>query len=252
MTQHPGSALTSASERAAALAPVHRAARNRRLARTAAAGLISFGMVGVFALPAYASAPEAVGTPDGFVVNQRLSTPVVDAADAPGSIAPIEASTAELDAELIAAEQRRADQAAAEERRVAEAAAQARTAPAAAATATVAGDVPAGVGASGIASAALSQLGQIQDCTALVERALRAVGIPAGDLGTQIGEYTALGGVLVTSGSYAPGDVLIWSGRHVAVYIGNGQAVHGGYGGNQTVVAGAFIDGAPNGVVRFG
>jgi hypothetical protein len=28
--------------------------------------------------------------------------------------------------------------------------------------------------------------------------------------------------------------------------------VHGGYGGNQTVVAGAFIDGAPSGVVRFG
>jgi cell wall-associated NlpC family hydrolase len=56
----------------------------------------------------------------------------------------------------------------------------------------------------------------------------------------------------VTSGDYAPGDVLIWSGRHVAVYIGNGQAVHGGYGGNQTVVASAFIDGAPDGVVRFG
>jgi cell wall-associated NlpC family hydrolase len=92
----------------------------------------------------------------------------------------------------------------------------------------------------------------MQDCTALVENSLRAVGIPAGDLGTQIGEYTGLGGTLVTSGDYAPGDVLIWSGRHVAVYIGNGQAVHGGYGGNQTVVAGAFIDGAPSGVVRFG
>ena len=84
----------------------------------------------------------------------------------------------------------------------------------------------------------------------MVERSLRAVGIPAGDLGTQVGEYTALGGVIVTDGAYAPGDILVWSGRHVAVYVGNGQAVHGGFAGN-TVVASAFIDGAPSAVVRF-
>src|SRR5690606_28745345 len=112
-------------------------------------------------------------------------------------------------------------------------------------------DIPAGAGAQGIVAAALAQLGVMQDCTALVENSLRAIGVPAGDLGTQVGEYTALGGTLVTSGDYAPGDVLIWPGRHVAVYIGNGQAVHGGYGGNQTVVASAFLDGAPGGVVRF-
>ena len=32
---------------------------------------------------------------------------------------------------------------------------------------------------------------------------------------------------------------------HIAVYIGNGQAVHGGYNGSETVVASAYLGQAP-------
>lgn len=115
---------------------------------------------------------------------------------------------------------------------------------------TAVADVPAGSGGAGIAAAAMAQLGQYQDCTAVVERALRAIGIPAGDLGTSVGEYLALGGSQV-SGDWAVGDILIWPGAHVAVYIGGGQAVHGGFLGSDTVIWSATGPGAPGAVVRF-
>ncbi|MFC7766136.1 hypothetical protein [Leucobacter soli] len=86
-----------------------------------------------------------------------------------------------------------------------------------------------------VVRSAMSQLGDFQDCTAVVERALRKAGVHAGDLGTQVGDYTELGGRKVT-GKYRAGDVLIWPGRHVAVYTGKGKAVHGGWNGGRTVV----------------
>ncbi len=220
-------------------------AKAKRIAQMAGAAALSFGLVGTFSLPAYATAPEPEGVPDGFAAAQTLKTVDVD-----DTVLPLVAPNGEVSAEIL--EEERLAEEAAEAARLAEEQAAAAAADQEAAQAYSGKDVPAGEGAQGIVNAALAQLGQFQDCTALVERSLRAIGIPAGDLGTQVGEYTGLGGTLVTSGDYAPGDVLIWSGRHVAVYIGNGQAVHGGYGGNQTVVAGAFIDGAPDGVVRFG
>lgn len=228
-------------------------AKAKRIAQMAGAAALSFGLVGTFSLPAYAIAPETEGLPDGFVAAQTLNTVEVDE-----TVLPLAAPEGAVGAEIL--EQER------EAKEAEEAAKRAKEEAAAAATATAGGaaasaqttqsyggqDVPAGAGAQGIVNAALAQLGQFQDCTALVERSLRAIGIPAGDLGTQIGEYTGLGGTQVFDGAYAPGDVLIWSGRHVAVYLGNGQAVHGGFGGNQTVVASAFLDGSPDGVVRFG
>ncbi|WP_125100482.1 NlpC/P60 family protein [Leucobacter chromiireducens] len=96
---------------------------------------------------------------------------------------------------------------------------------------------------------ARAQLGAYQDCTALIERALRSSGVKAGDLGTRTGEYTALGGKRVSAPQ--PGDVFIWEGRHVAMYIGNGKAVHSGFAGNQTVIASAYIEGSPSAIVRF-
>lgn len=80
-----------------------------------------------------------------------------------------------------------------------------------------------------IADAALAQVGVYQDCTMLVTNALKAVGInfhgwPA--------EYLSLGPV---TNNPVPGDIIVYSG-HVAIYIGDGKAVHGGYLGNQTVV----------------
>jgi cell wall-associated NlpC family hydrolase len=210
----------------------------------AGAAAISIGMVGTFALPAYATEPAVEGVPDGFV-NSAQTLQTVDAEDA---VLPLAAPDGAVDSAILEQE-RKQKEAEAE----AKAALAAQKSSVSKPTAAFSGkDVPAGVGASGIVAAATAQLGQFQDCTALVERSLRAIGIPAGDLGTQVGEYTGLGGTLVTDGAYAPGDILIWSGRHVAVYIGNGQAIHGGFGGNQTVIAGAFIDGAPDGVVRFG
>lgn len=233
----------------------------KRIGQMAGAAALSLGLVCTFGLPAYAVSSENNGLrADGFTdaaPGQVLKTNLSDEA-----VPAIVDTDGAVDSEVLAQErQEKADKKAADAAKKAAEAAAAASAAGAGALTPVAGatpsaptgqDVPAGVGAAGIVSAALAQLGQFQDCTALVERSLQAVGIPAGDLGTQIHEYTALGGVEVFDGAYAPGDVLVWSGRHVAVYIGNGQAVHGGYGGNQTVVAGAFLDGTPSGVVRFG
>ncbi|WP_336652708.1 MULTISPECIES: NlpC/P60 family protein [unclassified Leucobacter] len=234
MTQNPSTELVASGDAAQPTAK-----KAKRIAQMAGAAALSFGLVGTFSLPAYATAPESQGLPDGFAAAQSLETPVVEEA-----IVPIAAPDGAVSTEAL--EQER------QQKEAEEAAKRAEELKTQTSSSFSGKDIPAGVGAQGIVNAALAQLGVMQDCTALVEKSLRAVGIPAGDLGTQIGEYTGLGGTLVTSGDYAPGDVLIWSGRHVAVYIGNGQAVHGGFQGNQTVVASAFLDGAPSGVVRFG
>ena len=223
-------------------------AKVKRFAQMAGAAALSLGMVGTFGLPAYAAAPEAETLPDGFLSAQTLETVEVDS-----SVLPLTAPEGAVDSEIL--EQERQQKAAeAEAKKVAEAQAkqqeqQAAEQPAAGGSGA---DVPAGVGGQGIANAALAQLGVNQDCTALVENSLRAVGIPAGDLGTQVGEYTALGGVVVASGDYAPGDILVFPGQHVGVYIGNGQAVHGGWGGTTRV--GPIAPGGETGltVVRFG
>lgn len=234
MTQNPSTELVASGDAAQPTAK-----KAKRIAQMAGAAALSFGLVGTFSLPAYATAPESQGLPDGFAAAQSLETTVVEEA-----IVPIAAPDGVVSTEAL--EQER------QQKEAEEAAKRAEELKTQTSSSFSGKDIPAGVGAQGIVNAALAQLGVMQDCTALVEKSLRAVGIPAGDLGTQIGEYTGLGGTLVTSGDYAPGDVLIWSGRHVAVYIGNGQAVHGGFQGNQTVVASAFLDGAPSGVVRFG
>lgn len=124
----------------------------------------------------------------------------------------------------------------------------------AAATITVASATPAApsapVAASGkgaaILSAAYAQLGVSQDCTMLVTNALAAVGInyhgwPAG--------YLSLGKT-VSAAEAQPGDLIYYADggagmAHIAVYAGNGQAVHGGYNGNQTVVFSANVGSGP-------
>ena len=87
-----------------------------------------------------------------------------------------------------------------------------------------------GVGAA-IVAAAQSQLGATQDCTVLVEQALRSVGKSVGDLApTQFYQY----GTPVSSPQ--PGDLMISAG-HVGVYIGGGQAISSGMNGvNETIV----------------
>lgn len=97
-----------------------------------------------------------------------------------------------------------------------------------------------------IAAAAISQIGQWQDCTRLATRSLAAVGInyhgwPAG--------YLALG-PRVSAAAAQPGDLIYYANggtgvAHIAVYIGGGMAVHGGWNGNQTVRYSANVGSGP-------
>ena len=97
-----------------------------------------------------------------------------------------------------------------------------------------------------ILSAAYAQLGVHQDCTMLVTNALAAVGIhfhdwPAG--------YLSLGDTVPASQAQ-PGDLIYYADggggvAHIAVYAGNGMAVHGGFNGNDTVVFSANVGSGP-------
>lgn len=99
-----------------------------------------------------------------------------------------------------------------------------------AAAAPVAAPAAGGVNAV-MVSAAYAQLGLIQDCTALVEKALGAAGIPVGDLAPM--QFMNYGR---TVGDPQPGDMVIQPG-HIGIYVGNGQVLSSGMNGkNQTVV----------------
>jgi cell wall-associated NlpC family hydrolase len=109
------------------------------------------------------------------------------------------------------------------------------------APAQAAPEVSSGVAAT-IAAAAKAQLGVTQDCTRLASNSLAAAGInfhgwPAG--------YLSLGRT-VSAAEAIPGDLIYYAdggmgAAHIAVYIGGGQAVHGGFNGNQTVIAPAEL-----------
>jgi len=97
-----------------------------------------------------------------------------------------------------------------------------------------------------IASAAYAQLGVPQDCTALVTNSLAAVGIhfhdwPAG--------YLTLGTVIPASQAQA-GDLAYYANggtgmAHIAVYVGNGMAVHGGWNGGTTALFSVNVGSGP-------
>ena len=95
-----------------------------------------------------------------------------------------------------------------------------------------------------IASAALAQIGVKQDCTMLVTNSLKSVGInfhgwPA--------DYLKLGTV---TNAPVPGDLIYYRDggmgmAHIAVYIGNGKAVHGGWNGYDTQVFSVNVGSGP-------
>ncbi|WP_426120100.1 NlpC/P60 family protein [Kocuria sp. LHG3120] len=97
-----------------------------------------------------------------------------------------------------------------------------------------------------IAAAARNQLGVRQDCTALATKALRAAGVnhhgwPA--------SYLKLG-TRVSAAQAQPGDLVYYANggmgfAHIAVYIGGGKAVHGGWNGNQTVIQTVNVGSGP-------
>ncbi|AFR27895.1 NlpC/P60 family protein [Arthrobacter sp. Rue61a] len=124
-------------------------------------------------------------------------------------------------------------------------------APAATATVAVSSPTPAPAASSGlgaaIAAAAYAQIGVTQDCTMLVTNSLAAVGInfhdwPAG--------YLSLGRT-VSAAEAQPGDLAYYANgglagqAHIAVYVGNGQAVHGGWNGSTTALFSANVGSGP-------
>lgn len=102
-----------------------------------------------------------------------------------------------------------------------------------------------GNGAS-IAAAAYAQIGVSQDCTMLVTNSLKAVGInfhgwPA--------EYKSLGQIIPASAARA-GDLAYYDNggsgfAHIAVYVGNGMAVHGGWNGGTTSLQSVNVGSGP-------
>ena len=102
-----------------------------------------------------------------------------------------------------------------------------------------------GMGAT-IAAAAYAQLGVSQDCTALATNALAAAGInfhgwPAG--------YLSLGRT-VSAAEAQPGDLAYYQNggmgmAHIAVYVGNGMAVHGGWNGGTTALYSVNVGSGP-------
>lgn len=134
---------------------------------------------------------------------------------------------------------------------VAAKAAPAKAAPAKATpTAPAPAPAPVAVSASGkgatIAAAAYAQLGVTQDCTRLASNALAAAGInfhgwPAG--------YLSLGRT-VSAAEAQPGDLAYYANggaglAHIAVYVGGGKAVHGGWNGNQTSLQSVNVGSGP-------
>lgn len=96
-----------------------------------------------------------------------------------------------------------------------------------------------------LVNAAYAQLGRKQDCTMLVTNALAAAGInfhgwPAG--------YFSLG-YTVSGAEARPGDLIYYDDAgagvpHIALYIGNGMAIHGGWQGS-TKIAPAYVGSGP-------
>ena len=130
---------------------------------------------------------------------------------------------------------------------VAKAAPAVKVAPAAS-TPAAAPQAPAAASVKGatIAAAAYAQLGVGQDCTRLATNALAAAGInyhgwPAG--------YLALGRT-VSAAAAQPGDLAYYANggaglAHIAVYVGNGKAVHGGWNGGTTSLQSVNVGSGP-------
>ena len=186
------------------------------------------------AAPAAQTKAAAPATQTKAVTTTAPKTETKAAAQTPAPAAQTKAATPAPKAETKAATQTPAP------------AAQTKAAAPAAQTKPAATTTPSGSKNAAIYQAALAQVGRYQDCTMLVTNALKSVGInyhdwPAGymKLGTQVSASQAQAGDLVY---YANGGTGL---AHIAVYAGNGQAVHGGWNGNQTVVNTANVGSGP-------
>ena len=201
------------------------------------------------AAPAAQTKAAAPAAQTKAVTTAAPKTETKAAAQTPAPAAQTKAATPAPKAETKAAAQTPAPAAqtkAATPAPKAETKAAAQTPAPAAQTKPAATTAPSGSKNAAIYQAALAQVGRYQDCTMLVTNALKSVGInyhdwPAGymKLGTQVSASQAQAGDLVY---YANGGTGL---AHIAVYAGNGQAVHGGWLGNQTVVNTANVGSGP-------
>lgn len=81
---------------------------------------------------------------------------------------------------------------------------------------------------SSIVTAASKYVGIGWDCTRLVEQALNDIGIPIGDVGPM--GFGGVGKVFYDKSQVQAGDIMMRAG-HVALYVGNGVTIQGGYNG---------------------
>lgn len=107
-------------------------------------------------------------------------------------------------------------------------------------------EIASSASAQAIVDSAKSQVGTIQDCTALAEKALQAAGVSG--VGDESPESLMEFGTQVSNPQ--PGDLVYYADggagvAHNAIYIGDGKAVHGGWEGNQTVVESVDIGSGP-------
>ena len=102
-----------------------------------------------------------------------------------------------------------------------------------------------------VAQAALRQVGVRQDCVMAVGRALSsALGGSVDSWRKWPHEYYQFGYAVA---SPLPGDLIYYvhgsgagSLAHIAIYIGDGKAVHGGWNGNDTIIFGVNVGSGPN------
>ena len=215
--------------------------------RQAAVVVAASGLVLAAGMPAQAapvstdrqaleSTPLNVVTSNGTVTVSEQAPFELPVQPLAGSLSGAETRAQIAAAEQAAAEEAAAVAAAAQEEAIAaqQAAAPAPAAAPAAGNITTASSTPAPaeVSASGVAAglvaSAYAQIGVAQDCTAMVETALRSVGKSVGDLAPA--QFFAFGTVV---GSPQAGDLVI-TGGHVAIYVGNGQVISGGLNGMNT------------------
>lgn len=200
------------------------------------------------ALPAFASGSDA-GSQESLSAlvarDAQSVSGVVTAGESGLSEARLEVqATTPEELEQIMSELEAAAEAEREQQAEAAAASSSSSSGSSSSSASASSAAPAGASGSVIANAALAQIGVAQDCTALVRRSIAAAGLTY----TGMANLGSLGPVIPMSAA-EPGDIIYYAdggtgSAHIAIYIGGGRAVHGGWSGYNTVVAGVNIGGS--------
>ncbi|GAB2815467.1 hypothetical protein GCM10027022_01890 [Alpinimonas psychrophila] len=201
---HPGLNKNEAP-RASSTTPRANRISVRRRASGVVVMTVAMGIIGTFALPAYAFNP-ADGAVDHntFVAPSGTTQSLYVAAGAEASTAR-DAFSATAAAPVVVANNF-------------------GTAPTTRGASVDVSSIPSN---SALLSAALSLVGMSGDCTMLVESALRLLGYQVGDLGPM--GFGGYGTVFYDPSQVQPGDIMM-RGGHVAIYAAPGLAVQGGIG----------------------